>query len=162
MPTKAGRLTGMEREFVRHMARTHDQSYAAAKAGYAVPKNAGWKLMSNELIQIAVRSEVEKALKEKLGPAAVYNLAEIALDKAQPAGARVKASEILMKAAGLGAQEGDSGKELHEMTGDELRREIARMEAHQQAMQRALADQARPIVDASPIEEDSPKSDVFG
>lgn len=153
MPYKNGRFTPRERVFVGYMARTQDKEYAAAKAGYPVPDVAGWKLMKNELVINAVRSECEKALNEKLGPAAVYNLAEIALDVKMPAGARVKASEILMKAAGLGVKDGASAKELHEMTGDELRQEIARMEATQAAMTRALSEQARPIVEAETIDE---------
>ena len=159
MAQKQKRFSGQQKAFIGHMARTHNKEYAATKAGYASPAIAGWKLMENPLIANAVRSECQKALEEKLGPAAVYNLAEIALDVKMPAGARVKASEILMKASGLGVQEGGAGKELHEMTGDELRHEIQRMEATQAAMTRALSDQAKPVIEGDDI---APIGDAFG
>ena len=158
MPNKAGRFSGMEREFVANMAKYNDQKLAAERAGYKQASLRGWQLMKNPLIVAAVRSEVMTFLQEKAGPAAVYNLAEIALDTKMPAGARVKASEILMKASGLGVQEGGAGKELHEMTGDELRHEIQRMEATQAAMTRALSDQAKPVIEGDDI---APIGDAF-
>jgi len=158
MPNKAGRFSGMERDFVANMAKYNDQKLAAERAGYKQASLRGWQLMKNPLIVAAVRSEVTTFLNEKAGPAAVYNLAEIMLDAKMPAGARVKASEIIAKMAGLGHQEGESGKELHEMTGDELRREIQRMEATQAAMQRALSDQAQPVLDHV---KDATESGVF-
>lgn len=166
MPNRAGRLTSMERAFVRTMAKPHTSETAASAVGYSNPRVAGWKLMKNDLIANAVRSEARKFLDEKAGPAAVYNLAEIMLDTAQPAGARVKASEILGKWSGMAGDADGPGKELHEMTADELRDHIARMETRRQAMERALADQSRPVLEheRSTIDEeqeDIPNPGVF-
>lgn len=161
MPDKRGRLTGMEKAFVRNMAKPPSPEMAAEQSGYKVPRVAGWKLMKNELIQNAVRSEARKFLEEKAGPAAVYNLADIMLDTAQPAGARVKASEILGKWSGMAGDEAAGGKEMHEMTADELRDLMGRQARQLEAMERALADKAKPVIDASPIDEDPPSSGIF-
>lgn len=162
MPTKAGRFTPMERRFIGYMARLNDKNAAANAAGYKNPAMVGWKLMKNDLIANAVRSEARKFLDEKAGPAAVYNLTEIMLDKAQPAGARVKASEILGKWSAMAGDTDGPGKDLHEMSADELRAHIAKMETRRQAMERALADQSRPVLEHdADRQEDSPSTGVF-
>lgn len=143
--------------FVEHMASTGDKTYAATKAGLKKPEFAGWRLMQNPLIAEAVRDKAEKFLREKAGPAMVYNLANMALDENVPAGARVKASEILLKASGLAATDGEGGKDLHEMTADELRRELVRMEAKRNALERSLSDQAKPVLE----HDNPPETSVF-
>lgn len=139
--------TARQKVFISVMARTNDHEYAASKAGFVQPATAGWKLLQNEIIRDAVRSEALKFLDEKAGPAAVYNLAQIMLDEAQPAGARVRASEIIGKWSGMAGDEEGGGKELHEMTGDELRAEIRRQHQRTAAIERALADQAKPVIE---------------
>ncbi|WP_048647513.1 hypothetical protein [Nitratireductor soli] len=158
-------LSPMQQEFAKNMLRTGDKIYSAEKAGYKTPLVDGYKLMKNELIANAIRSEARKFLDEKAGPAAVYNLASIMLDEKQPTGARVKASEIIGKWSGMAGDDNAGGKEPHEMTGDELRAHIAKMERQQDAMKRALADQARPVLEGSTLDEvepdDSSGSGVF-
>lgn len=162
MPDKKGRLNSMEKAFIRKMAEPKSATVAAAEAGYKAPRAAGWKLLQNEMIVNAVRSEARKFLDEKAGPAAVYTLTSIMLDDAQPSGSRVKAAETLGKWSGMAGDQEGAGKELHEMTADELRDHIARMETRRQAMERALADQARPVLEGSATaQEEIPKSGVF-
>lgn len=155
------RVTPMQAKFARHFARTGDATYAATKAGYASPDTVGSKMVQNELVQRLTRAEQQRFAREEAGSIAIGVFVEVALGKLFPANARVAAAKELRQMSGIGAVEGDDGRELHEMTGDELRREIARMQAHQDAMQRALADQSRPVIEHVDEQEDNPKSSVF-
>lgn len=150
MPLKNGRLTPMERRFVETMAKVKDASYAATKAGYSHPVVAGSQLMANPLIAEATREEARRILRDKAGPAAVYVATSILLDEAQPGNTRLKAADMLMKASGMGVDESEAGRDLHEMNGDELRAYAAKLERQAEAIKRAQADRARPVIDAEP------------
>lgn len=151
----------MQREFVRQIVRTGDYEYAATKAGYSQPAVAGWKLMQHELIKAAEREAVSGLLRDKLGPASIMKLAEIGFDDLRPAGAQVKALTYVADRYFDEINGGSNGKELHEMTADELRNHLASLSREKQAAERAMADQARPILEHE-AQEDSPKTDVFG
>lgn len=161
MPLKNGKITPIERTFVKNMARYEDPTIAARESGYQSPQSSGWKLMHNEIIAGAVRVEARKFLDEKAGPAAVYVITGIMLDEKQPGGTRIKAGEILGKWSGIAGDEDGPKKELHEMSGDELRAEIARLDKQRDAMARAVADQAKPVIEAEPVEESIPEMGVF-
>lgn len=150
MPLKNGRFSDRERKFVESMAITNDPKISAAYAGYASPAQAGWRFMQNPLFQAATREAGLALLRDKAGSIGVATLVSIAMDEKQPAGARVTAGKELVKLSGMAITEGQAEKELHEMTGDELRAHKAKLEAQAQAMAVALADRATPVLENEP------------
>lgn len=62
-------------------------------------------------------------------------------DPKTPANARIQAGRLIADIAGIlgGAGDEAAGKELHEMTGDELRAHTAKLEAQAAAMRQAMA-----------------------
>ena len=140
----------MQRQFVANMARTKDATYSAAKAGFAHAPVAASKLMANPVIQEATREEGRRLLRDKGGFLGVYVLMDIAQDEKQPASARVSAGKELIRASGIGVDESEAGRDLHEMNGDELRAYAAKLERQADAIKRAQADRARPVIDAEP------------
>jgi hypothetical protein len=140
----------MERQYVKSLAKTSDPHYAATKAGYSNVAGAVHHLMANPLIAEATREEARRILREKAGPAAVYVATSILLDEKQPGNTRLKAADMLMKASGMGVDESEAGRDLHEMNGDELRAYAAKLERQADAIKRAQADRARPVIEAEP------------
>lgn len=156
MPLRNGRLTGLERAFVKAMASPKTVEQAAHEAGYK-NRQSGYKLMQHPIVRDAVRTEAIRLLRDKFGPAMVFNLAQIALDEQQPTGQRVRASQIVGDWAGIGgADDQDNGKELHEMTLDELRALRLRKERELNALTHTISDQATPVIEAEPVEEHIP------
>ena len=155
MPKQNGRMTPKEREFVKHMVRTNDPVYAATKAGYSDPERSGYRNASNPALQEATKQQVERWLNTTGAALGVYVLTELAISTAQPGSVRVRAASKLVDLAGVGVSEADAGKELHEMTGDELANHLAKLEKQRQAIEHAMSDHAKPIIQHE-------KSDVFG
>ncbi len=158
MPVKSGKMTPMERAFVQTMARVNDQTYAATKAGYKKPVQAGSDLMKKPGIAEATFAEVQRFLRDQGAAIGVYTLAELAVDTAIPAGVRRAAASDLAKLSGVGVSDAAQGKEPHEMTASELRDHAAKLERQRDAMLKALSDQAKPVIDAEQADE----GDVFG
>lgn len=150
MPLKNGHLTGKERTFAKHMAQTNDPTYSAAKAGYKDAGVNGWRLANHPLVMEVSREQGRAFLYEKAGALGIAVLSSIAIDEKQPAGARVTAGTQLVKLSGMAITEGQGEKELHEMTGDELRAHTAKLEAQAAAMRQAMADRARPVLENEP------------
>lgn len=137
------------------MARTNDATYAATKAGYAVPEVNGSLIAAKPAIAEATREEIRRFLYEKAGTIGVGVLVELATSPKVADGVRRGAAVDLTKLSGIAITEADDGKELHEMTGQELdaaRRKLAR---RTQAVDSALAEQAKLVIEH---EQDS----VFG
>lgn len=158
MPNKAGRITPMEREFVKHMARTNDSTYAATKAGYKYPELLGARLRKKPELLEATRETVQAFLRDKGGAIGVYTLAELAIDEAQPGNTRRAAAKDLAILAGIGVTEDTADKAPSEMTPDELSRFTSQLRKQLAALESAKADQARPVIEH---EEDIPKTDLF-
>lgn len=97
----------------------------------------------------ATRSETMRYVREEAGGVAAYVLAEIALDERQPAGARAAAGKELARMAGIATNDSGEAKELHEMNGEELAQYRRRLAARLEAIERAKADWARPVIDAA-------------
>lgn len=154
MPDKKGRFTGMEKDFVKAMARTNDAKYAATHAGYKHPGTVGPRLAAHPAIKEATFAEVQRFLRDQGAAIGVYTLAELAVDTTVPAGVRRAAAENLAKLSGVGVTEGQQGKEAHEMTAAELRDHADKLEKQRDAFLKLIADQAKPIVEA--------EADVFG
>jgi hypothetical protein len=132
------------------MAITDNPTASAAIAGYKNPTLQGWRFMQNPIFQEATREAGLTLLREKAGAIGVATLVSIAIDEKQPAGARVTAGTQLVKLSGMAITEAQGEKELHEMTGDELRQHTAKLEAQAAAMRQAMADRARPVIENEP------------
>lgn len=137
----------MERRFAKEMARPVDPETAAAKAGYAHPRVAAYKLMKSEGVANATREETRRFLLQDAGQIAVGILVEIGTDPKQPAGARVNAADKLAKLSGIAIGEEGNAKDPSEMDGNELRVALDKMERQKQAVERALADRAKPVIE---------------
>ena len=140
----------MQRAFAKVMARTGDATYAATKAGYAHPTVRGSELAKHPLVQAMTRAEQQKFARDEAGAIAISILLAVGTDQAQPAGARVQAAKEFRAMSGIGMLEGDKDRDPSEMNGDELHVALERMQRQQQALERALADRAKPVIDADP------------
>ena len=125
MPLKNGRMTGSERSFVNHMARTGDATYSAAKAGYGTPAVRGSQLMGKPAIKDAVLQAAQKVLRDELLPLALAAHKQL-LDKSTPHGARLGAVKLTYDRT-LGADDAGASKEPSEMSYDELQESIGKL-----------------------------------
>ncbi|MCH4543142.1 terminase small subunit [Ochrobactrum sp. A-1] len=163
MPKKNGGLTSMERAFVKVMADTNNAPYAAAKAGYRHPDSNGSVLMKKPAIAESVREKARQRLRNEGAEIGVRVLIEIATDAKQPAGARTTAATNLTKLSGIAVDDATQGKELHEMTGQELAAYRNQLERQRQLIDKAMSDAATPIIEGEVKTIDEPENDgAFG
>lgn len=149
MPLKGGRLTGRERLFVRHMAQTSDQTYAATKAGYSQATQRGSELMAKPAIKAAVLAEAERILRDELLPLALATHKRLLTDAAVPAGAQLGATKLAYDRT-LGVDEVKADKEPSEMTYDELQASIDQLrQAQDQLAGQALDVTPEPLEQAA-------------
>lgn len=142
MPIKGGRLTPKERAFAKHYAATGNQSFAAAKAGYAVPVQAGSELLSRPAVAAEAQRISLERLQNEVLPLAIERHLKLLTDKNTNGPALSKAIELAYK-YGLSGENAAKDKQPHEMTGEELAEAIA-------ALKRAAADRAKPVIDVEP------------
>jgi phage terminase small subunit len=147
MPDKTGRLTPMERQFVKHYASTNDAAYSAAKAGYGAPATRGSELAHKPAIVAAARAEALETLAGRILPLAARRHLEMLNDKLCTGQTLNRAIELAYK-YGFGDQADKPAKQPHEMTGEELAEAIS-------TLKRAAADKARPV-----IEHETPEADA--
>ena len=148
------KLTSLEKEFVKHMSRTNDMSYSVWKAGYKnAPAKMAYKLRRNQAIINATREETKRFLADHGGGIGIGVLVELALDVAQPGGIRRAAANDLAKLSGVAVTERESSKDISEMTGHELANYRAKLEQQREALDSALADRARPVIEGFPAAE---------
>jgi len=140
MPLKNGHMTPSERAFTQNYAKTGDQAYSAAQAGYGSPHMRGSQLLQKPAIQAEIARQQQEILFREALPAAVNCLISIVKDARAAAGARVQASKVILDRT-LGHDDATGGKEPHEMTPEELAKAIDNLE-------RIAAEKARPIVEA--------------
>ena len=161
MPDKKGRITGRERTFVQHMARTGDATYAAEKAGYAQPQRDGWRNMQREEIARMTREEALRFAREEAGGIGLVVL--VAATKAPdcPWSQKVAAAKELVKVAGIGAADEAGGKEFYEMSVAELARENAAATARLAVVQGFLANAAKPVIEGETLQNSPPGGDAF-
>jgi phage terminase small subunit len=127
MPSKSGKMNRQEQEFARRYAVTNDGRYAAEKAGYGSPGPRAAQNLAKPAVQAEIRRQQLALLFEQVLPLAVQVHMEILADPKMPAGARVQAVKIAYDRT-LGQQEGQEGKEPHEMTSEEIAKAIAQLE----------------------------------
>lgn len=126
MPTKTGALTLQERRFVEAYSKHGDRQRAEKAAGYA--PNGGYVVLARPEIQKRILAEQTARLTSDALPLAVSTLIEIMQNPKAPAAARVQASKVVLDRA-MPQGEGQAGKELHEMTPEELAQAIAMLES---------------------------------
>lgn len=147
LPDKTGRTTQQEKTFIAAMAATGDRTYSAKQAGYSQPSRDAGRTLARPGVQAEIaRLQVEKLFCEAL-PAAVDCLVSIIRNDKAPAGARVQAAKVVLDRT-LGSEDAGRQREPHEMTPDELAKEIDKLT-------RIAADRATPIVDQAPAEKPS-------
>ena len=161
MPSQKGRLTGMQRRFVKHMAATGDKEFAAWKAGYSQPATEGNRLMQKVAIKESVIEEQMRRLKTEGVEAATTALISNANDRSLPPGSRNQAAKIIWDVVLKDRENGGNTKDLHEMTLAELQAETKRLEMEKAAIERAEMQKRGQSIDAEYVQIEAPKSSAF-
>lgn len=143
MPIKSGKLTPQERVFVDKYAMTGDSKYAAEKAGYVHPIQRAHTALARPAIQAEIARVQTERLYSVALPAAVQCLEDIVSGDKYPAGARVQAAKVILDRT-LGADGSSEAKEPHEMTADELARQIDKLK-------REASNRAKPILEGETL-----------
>lgn len=152
MPKQNGHLGKQERAFAAAYAETGNTQFSSMQAKYAHGSVSGSRTLARPAVQAEIaRIQTERLFNEVL-PAAINCLREIIINPKAPAGARVQAAKVVMDRT-LGQDDAQQGKEPHEMTGEELARAIAELEA-------VAAGRAR-VVNPEPAEIGPEIGDVF-
>jgi hypothetical protein len=116
MPLKNGELTRSERDFLAHYAEHHDREKAEKAAGL-MPRT-GYGILARPEIQSRLLAEVNARLLD-MAPVAAVELRKMLTDAKIPAAVRFNAIKYALDKA-TGDAAGPAGKELHEMTPEEL------------------------------------------
>ena len=148
MPDVVGRLSAKEQTFIERYAATGDRGYAATKAGYTQPITSASKLLAREPIRDAVALQVRRRL-DSLVTTALDVCAKILADEKAPNKDKIAVSKVVL-AAWRGQTDGADAKDPSEMSGDELRDRIARLQAE-------AIERARPTLE---LEVDEPEDDT--
>ena len=142
MPLKDGSLTKRETDFVDRYVATGSRAQAEKEAGY-VP-GGGRHVLYRPEIQARIVAEQQARVVMEGVPLAIDTLLQAMRAEKAPWSARITAAKIIMD-KGLPTEDGARGKELHEMTPEEIAQAIANLEG-------MAATMAKPI----------PEGDVFG
>lgn len=142
MPIKGGKLTPQERTFAKHLGATGDKTYAATKAGYSVPGVQGFQVAARPAVAEEAQRQALARLHNEVLPLAVERHLALLTDKRTKGPTLTKAIDLAYK-YGLNAEHAAKSKEPHEMSAEELATAI-------DALKRAAADRARPIIDVEP------------
>lgn len=138
MPDKKGRLTPQERKFIEGMVKTGDKVYSATVAGYKSPQIVGHLVAAKPAIKAEIMAAQTAILVEEGLPLAVRVHVELLQDVKTPANAKVQAVKLMYDRT-LGTDNQADRREPHEMSSDELAREIDRLK-------REVSDRAKPAM----------------
>lgn len=149
MPKKGGVLTPMERTFAKHYGATGDATYSAAKAGYGSPQVRGSELSHKPAVAAEAQRHALAQIQNQVLPLAVARHIALLTSKKTKGPTLTKAIDLAYK-YGLNAENAAKPKEAHEMSAEELALAI-------DALQRAAADRAHPIIEgeAREVEQDA-------
>lgn len=150
MPNQRGELNRREAAFAEAYAMTGDRIISATMAGYAHPKVSAYQALQRPEVQERVLAVQMERINNHLLPLAVGALERILTDPKSPAGAQVQAAKLVFDRA-LGDGSAAADKAPHEMTGDELARQLERL-------RQEAAARARPVIDAEPVKKASEPS----
>jgi hypothetical protein len=125
---KKSDLTFKQQSFVSYLvAENKNPTEACRLAGYSYPKETAYKLTRNPSVILLIQQERRRLYSTDLSIIAVNTLKNIMQDVDAPASARVSASRTALELAGdIGKNAIDSsdGKDLSELTPDQLGRLI--------------------------------------
>ena len=125
---KKSDLTFKQQSFVSYLvAENKNPTEACRLAGYSYPKETAYKLTRNPSVILLIQQERRRLYSTDLSIIAVNTLKNIMQDPDAPASARVSASRTALELAGdIGKNAIDSsdGKDLSELTPDQLGRLI--------------------------------------
>lgn len=153
MPLKNGRMTNQEKVFIGALAETSDKIFAARQAGYAYPESTACNLVNKQSLMVEVHRIQQERLDSELLPAAINALHRLLTDTRTPSGAVVQAAKVVLDRT-LGVQNPESSKGVHEMTGDELARQLDRL-------RHEAAARSGKIIDAVVIPNQDDSKSVF-
>jgi phage terminase small subunit len=126
-------LTPMQGHFVRELVVSGvNPTEAARRAGFAVPREAGYRLSRLPHVMAAVRQERSRLFDGELANVAAETLRRVMTDDQAPAAARVSAARTVLEVTrelGRRQDDGSVDKQLHEMTPDELAGLISKWES---------------------------------
>ena len=109
--------------------------------------SGGSKALQRPEVQERIRRvQIEKLFQDVL-PLAVQQHLALLEDPKTPAGAKVQAIKLAYDRT-LGSQEGAESKAPHEMTADEIQRELTASKLRLAALESAKADMSKPVIDA--------------
>ena len=169
MAPRQGRAKSMQRAFIKVMAETGNQTYAAHKAGYSNPETDGSRLMAKPQVKESVLDAQLQRIRTEGVVVATDALIDIAGDASLPPGARTQAATKLWDISLKDRENGGATKDLHEMSAGELAAERRRLEMLAAIAAREMAEREGQLIDVqSPLEdlEQSPLEDledsVFG
>jgi phage terminase small subunit len=141
----------MQEAIVRHLVETGDASTAAQMAGFSKPTADAWRLLRIPHVLAAVDDAMKTALAQD-APAARHLLRQYVTDPKMNPKIRLDAAKTLLDRSGHIApkardERAEREKSLHEMSADELRAMVDRLETE-------VANRAMPVLGASaaPIE----------
>ena len=140
MPDKSGRLTHQEQTFVQRFAATGDAREAAQAAGYKSRASEHQLTLRPQIMAEIGRVQAERLMIEGL-PAAVECLIGLVRNSHAPAGARVRASEVIIHRT-IGDKSDGREKEPHEMTAEDIAKRLDELE-------RLAASRAKPVEDVA-------------
>ncbi len=162
MGRKPGRAKAMRRTFVKVMAATGDQTYAAHKAGYSNPETDGSRLMAKQAIKESVMDAQLQRVRTEGVIVAADALIEIAGNKTLPPGARTQAATKLWDISLKDRENGGAAKEVHEMSAAELQAERRRLEMLAAVAAREIEEREGSLIDAEVVEIEQAEAGVFG
>jgi hypothetical protein len=118
-------------EMLYHYVSGDDKATACRKAGY--PATASWTLFNRGKVRRALPLIIESFLVTDAAPAALRALYRIVTDDKAPGGVQVQAANSLLDRAGFGAKrhekQAGEGKDVAQMSADELRQAIDKLQA---------------------------------
>lgn len=139
MPLKNGRFTRMETRFIDQMSRTGDATYAAAKAGYKMPEDAGRHLLRRDAVKAATYANTCEHLETVVFSKAAMRVEGIIESLTSNPKDVIAGFNAVARAIHQARGEGTSQKPIEECTPEELQAVIDQSKAF-------LADLARPVI----------------
>lgn len=126
-------LTDLQNRMVAATCDGLPPGLAALKAGYSL-EEAGWQTLRLPSVIVAIHLEIQRRIVTEGAPLGLRVLVELAKDDTVPGAVRRACARDLMAMAGhvapKASEQGDKGaKPLHEMSSDELRAVVDRLES---------------------------------
>jgi len=138
-------LTDRQGQFVRSIVQLGvNPTVAARQAGFSNPRNSGYYLIRLPHIVAAIRQERARLFDGDLANVAASTLRAVMTDPDAPAAARVSAARTVLEVTrelGRRQNDGDSDRQLHEMTPDELASLISRWETERIKVARDITNE---------------------